>query len=135
MKFKFIKLLYIFSIIFLLVVLSPTTASASLVNFSTNSPVAIAPATQSSLEINFTPQIRQQLQAVRQRRNREIQKVLDSSQLSELTRNLRSGDNFHQALDKLNLQGDQKEMVEAIVKICDLKTKAILSRYSQQKGK
>ncbi|PMB52807.1 hypothetical protein CEN39_07840 [Fischerella thermalis CCMEE 5201] len=135
MTFKFIKLLCIFSIIFLLVVLSPTTASASPVNFNTNSPVAIAPATQSSLEINFTPQIRQQLQAVRQRRNREIQKVLDSSQLTELTHNLRSGDNFHQALDKLNLQGDQKEMVEALMKICDLKTKAILSRYSQQKGK
>ncbi|WP_258556043.1 hypothetical protein [Fischerella thermalis] len=55
--------------------------------------------------------------------------------MTELTYNLRSGDNFRQALDKLNLQGDQKEMVEAIVKICDLKTKAILSRYSQQKGK
>ncbi|WP_235147893.1 MULTISPECIES: hypothetical protein [Fischerella] len=119
----------------MLIVLSPTITSAAPVNFNTNFTVAIAPAAKSSSEINFTPQVRQQLQAVRQRRNREIQKVLDSSQLTEFTRNLRSGDNFQQALDKLNLQGDQKEMVEAIVKICDLKTKAILSRYSHQKGK
>jgi hypothetical protein len=121
--------------IFMLVVLSPTIALAAPVNFDTNSAVTIAQAAKSSLEINFTPQVRQQLQGVRQRRNREIQKVLDSSQLTELTHNLRSGDNFHQALDKLNLQGDQKEMVEAIMKISDLKTKAILSRYSHQKGK
>jgi len=119
----------------MLVVLLPTITLAAPVNFNTKFTVAIAPAAKSSSEINFTPQVRQQLQAVRQRRNREIQKVLDSSQLTEFTRNLRSGDNFQQALDKLNLQGDQKEMVEAIVKICDLKTKAILSRYSHQKGK
>ncbi|WP_315791320.1 hypothetical protein [Fischerella sp. JS2] len=119
----------------MLVVLSPTITLATPVNFNTNSTLAIALANQLSSEINFTPQVRQQLQAVRQRRNREIQKVLDSSQLTEFTRNLRSGDNFHQALDKLNLQGDQKEMVEAIMKISDLKTKAILSRYSHQTGK
>ncbi|MFB2770768.1 hypothetical protein ACE1AT_15970 [Pelatocladus sp. BLCC-F211] len=130
MMLKSTKFLCIFSIIFLVVVLLPTTALASSVNFHTNSAVTISIAAKPSLEMNLTPQVRQQLQAVRQRRNREIQKVLDSSQLAELTHNLRSGDDFYQALDKLNLQGDQKEMVEAIVKICDLKTKAILSRFS-----
>jgi Skp family chaperone for outer membrane proteins len=130
MTLKFTKFLCIFSIIFLLVVLLPTTALASSVTFYTNSAVTIAITAKSSLELNLTPQVRQQLQAVRQRRNREIQKVLDSSQLTKLTQNLRSGDDFHQALDRLNLQGDQKEMVEAIVKICNLKTKAILSRFS-----
>ncbi|BAZ67331.1 hypothetical protein NIES4106_20860 [Fischerella sp. NIES-4106] len=130
MTLKFTKFLCAFSIIFLLVVLSPTMALASSVKFDTNYAITIAITAKSSLEMNLTPQVRQQLQAVRQRRNREIQKVLDSSQLTQLTHNLRSGDDFHQALDKLNLQGDQKEMVEAIVKICDLKTKAILSRFS-----
>ncbi|MER3493551.1 MAG: hypothetical protein C4323_15220 [Mastigocladus sp. ERB_26_2] len=132
---NFTKFVSVLSVILMLVVLLPTITLAAPVNFNTKFTVAIAPAAKSSSEINFTPQVRQQLQAVRQRRNREIQKVLDSSQLTEFTRNLRSGDNFQQALDKLNLQGDQKEMVEAIVKICDLKTKAILSRYSHQKGK
>ncbi len=130
MTLKFTKFLCVFSILFLFVVLLPTTALASCVNFHTNSAVIIAITAKSSLEVNLTPQVRQQLQAVRQRRNREIQKVLNSSQLTELTHNLRSGDDFHQALDKLTLQGDQKEMVEAIVKIFDLKTKAILSRFS-----
>ncbi len=130
MTLKFTKFLCIFSIIFLLFVLSPKRALASSANFYTNSAVTIAITAKSSSEVNLTPQVRQQLQAVRQRRNREIQKVLDSSQLTELTHNLRSGDDFQQALDKLNLQGDQKEIVEAIVKICILKTKAILSRFS-----
>ncbi|KOP27151.1 hypothetical protein AMR41_07325 [Hapalosiphon sp. MRB220] len=130
MTLKFTKFLCVFSIIFPLFVLSPTTVLASSVNFHTNSAVTVAITAKSSSEVNLTPQVRQQLQAVRQRRNREIQKVLDSSQLTELTHNLRSGDDFHQALNKLNLQGDQKEMVEAIVKICNLKTKAILSRFS-----
>ncbi|MGJ5675406.1 MAG: hypothetical protein ACR9NN_17630 [Nostochopsis sp.] len=130
MTLKFTKFLCNLSIIFLLIVLSPTTALASSVNFNTNSAVTIAVTAKSSLEVNLTPQIRQQLQAVRQRRNREIQKVLDSSQLAELTHDLRSSDDFYQALDKLNLQGDQKEMVEAILKISDLKTKAIFSRFS-----
>jgi type II secretory pathway component PulF len=83
-------------------------------------------------EIDFTPQVRQQLQAVRQRRNKEIEKVLKSSQIAELTQNLRSGDNFYQALEKLKLQGEQKELVEAIAKISDLKIKGIISRYSLQ---
>ncbi|MCX7594142.1 MAG: hypothetical protein N2235_10340 [Fischerella sp.] len=93
----------------------------------TNSTAIVAQTAKLFSETDFTPQLRQQLQAVRQRRNREVQKVLDSSQVAQFTQYLHSGNNFHQALEKLNLQGDRKEMVEAIVKICDLKLKAILS--------
>ncbi|MDZ8106888.1 MAG: hypothetical protein RM338_14885 [Nostoc sp. DedQUE12a] len=85
-------------------------------------------------EINLTPQQRQQLQGIRQRRNKEIHAVLNSSQRAQLARNLRAGNDIDGALKKLNLQPEQQELVDAILKFTNLKMKAILSRYSLQLG-
>ncbi len=81
-------------------------------------------------DINLTPQQRQQLQGVRQRRNREINAVLNSSQRTKLAHNLRSGNDINQALETLNLQPEQQELVKAIVQFTNLKMKAILSRLT-----
>ncbi|WGV24871.1 hypothetical protein [Halotia branconii] len=85
-------------------------------------------------EINLTPQQRQQLQGIRQRRNREINAVLNSSQRTQLAHNLRSGNDINQALETLNLQPEQQELVKAIIQFTNLKMKAILSRHSIQLG-
>ncbi|MBC1242268.1 hypothetical protein GNE10_35275 [Nostoc sp. 2RC] len=81
-------------------------------------------------DINLTPQQRQQLQGIRQRRNKEIQAVLNSSQRAQFARNLRAGNNINQALKTLKLQPEQQELVDAILKFTNLKMKATLSRYS-----
>lgn len=114
------------------ILFSSGIALASPVKLDTSYTVIIAQTVNSSSEIILTPQMRQRLQAIRQRRNRDIEKVLDSLQIAQLHHNLRSGDSFAQALEKLKLEGDQKELVEAIAKINDLKIKATLSRYSLQ---
>ncbi|MHC5833130.1 MAG: hypothetical protein ACYT04_98380, partial [Nostoc sp.] len=75
--------------------------------------------------INLTPQQSQQLQAVRQRRNREIEAVLNTSQRVQLAHNLRAGKNMNQALETLNLQPDQQELVKAIGQFTNLKMKAV----------
>ncbi|MBF2006105.1 hypothetical protein ACF3DV_08605 [Chlorogloeopsis fritschii PCC 9212] len=132
MAIKLTKLLSVLAIILVHFFFLPELAWAEIVKFNTNSTVIVAQIANSSPQMELTPQMRQQLQAVRQRRNREIMKVLDSSQITQLNQNLRTGDNFAQALAKLELQGEQKELVEAIAKISDLKIKRILSRYSLQ---
>ncbi|QKQ77656.1 hypothetical protein FBB35_02655 [Nostoc sp. TCL240-02] len=81
-------------------------------------------------EINLTPLQSQELQAVRQRRNREIETVLNTSQRAQLNHNIRAGNNMNQALQKLNLQPEQQEFVKAIVQFTNLKMKAISSRHS-----
>ncbi|MFQ4143224.1 hypothetical protein [Chlorogloeopsis sp. ULAP02] len=131
MAIKLTKLLSV-AIILVHFFFLPEIAWAEIAKFNTNSTVIVAQIANSSPQMELTPQMRQRLQAVRQRRNREIMKVLDSSQINQLNQNLRTGDNFAQALAKLELQGEQKELVEAIAKISDLKIKKILSDYSLQ---
>ncbi|MEH1808651.1 hypothetical protein [Nostoc sp.] len=82
-----------------------------------------------SSEISLTPLQRQELQAVRQRRNKEIAAVLNSSQRDQLNHNLRAGNNIKQALEKLNLQPEQQDLVKAIMQFTNLKIKAISSRH------
>ncbi|MEH1846635.1 MAG: hypothetical protein V7L25_16975 [Nostoc sp.] len=67
---------------------------------------------------------------MRQRRNREIEAVLNTSQCAQLTHNLRAGNNINQALEKLNLQPEQQEFVKVIVQFTNLKMKAVSSRRS-----
>ncbi|MBW4479480.1 MAG: hypothetical protein KME54_22205 [Tolypothrix brevis GSE-NOS-MK-07-07A] len=80
-------------------------------------------------EINLTPQQRQQLQAVRQRKNRDIQAMLDSSQRVKLAKTLHAGNSLDQALESLDLQPDQQEMLKAIVQISNLKMKAVSAHF------
>ncbi|MBE8991563.1 hypothetical protein [Nostoc sp. LEGE 12450] len=129
------KRLSVFAAILALVLSMPGIALAAPVQVHTTSGVIFAQIAKTasyptSSEINLTPLQSQQLQAVRQRRNREIEAVLNTSQRAQLNHNLRAGNNMNQALVKLNLQPEQQELVKAIVQFTNLKIKAISSRYS-----
>ncbi|MEH1975845.1 MAG: hypothetical protein V7L02_22065 [Nostoc sp.] len=128
------KRLSVFANILALVLFIPGIALAAPLQINTTSGVIFAQTTKTasyltSSEINLTPLQRQELQAVRQRRNREIAAVLNSSQRDQLNHNLRAGNNIKQALEKLNLQPEQQDLVKAIVQFTNLKMKAISSRH------
>ncbi|MEH1970010.1 hypothetical protein [Nostoc sp.] len=128
------KWLSVFASILALVLFLPGIALAAPVQINTTSGVIFAQTTKTanystSSEINLTPLQRQELQAVRQRRNREIEAVLSTSQRAQLNHNLRAGNNIKQALEKLNLQPEQQDLVKAIVQFTNLKMKAISSRH------
>ncbi|WP_242037808.1 hypothetical protein [Tolypothrix sp. FACHB-123] len=93
-----------------------------------NSNFIVVQATKSYPESDLTPLQRQRLQAVRQRRNREIQAVLDSSQRAQLIRELHQRANLNQALEKLNLNPEQQELIKAILKFTNLKLKFIFPK-------
>ncbi|MEH2435612.1 MAG: hypothetical protein V7K25_15420 [Nostoc sp.] len=129
------KRLSVFAAILALVLSMPGIALAAPVQLYTTSSVISAQTTKTatystSSKINLTPLQRQELQAVRQRRNREIETVLSTSQRAQLNHNLRAGNNINQALQKLNLQPEQQDFIKAIVQFTNLKMKAISSRHS-----
>jgi hypothetical protein len=128
------KRLSVFANILALVLFMPGIALAAPVQINTTYGVIFAQVAKTasystSSEIDLTPLQRQELQAVRQRRNREIEAVLNSSQRAQLNHNLRAGNNLNQALEKLNLQLEQQELVKAIVQFTNLKMKVISSRH------
>ncbi|MEH2048500.1 hypothetical protein [Nostoc sp.] len=134
------KRLSVFANILALILFMPGIAFAAPVQINTNSGVIFAQTTKTvsystSSEINLTPLQRQELQAVRQRRNREIEAVLTSFQRAQLNHNLRAGNNIKQALEKINLQPEQQDLVKAIVQFTNLKMKAISSRHLLKLGK
>ncbi|MBD0388541.1 MAG: hypothetical protein ICV54_19080 [Nostoc sp. C3-bin3] len=129
------KRLSVFAAILALVLSMPGIALAAPVQLHTSSGVISAQTTKTasystSLEINLTPLQRQELQAVRQRRNREIEAVLNTSQRAQLNHHLRAGNNINQALEKLHLQPEQQDFVKATLQFTNLKMKAISSRHS-----
>ncbi|MDZ7950137.1 hypothetical protein [Nostoc sp. DedQUE09] len=133
------KQLSVFANILVLVLFMPGIALAAPLQINTTSGVIFAQTTKTasyftSSEINLTPLQRQELQAVRQRRNREIAAVLNSSQRDQLNHNLRAGNNIKQALEKLNLQPEQQDLVKAIVQFTNLKMKAVSSRHLLTRG-
>ncbi|MDJ0799434.1 MAG: hypothetical protein QNJ51_21895 [Calothrix sp. MO_167.B12] len=128
MATKFPQVL-VFATILAFILCFPQMTVAAPAIFNANPTTIIAQGSQTFSETDLTPQFRQQIQGVRQRRNLEIKKVLSASQQTQLIKNLRGGDRLLPSLDKLQLSSDQREMIKAIVKISDLKTKAILSRY------
>ena len=81
-------------------------------------------------EYDFTPQENQALQAVRQRRNKEIAAILDLSQRDLLAHKLHNGNSIDQALEALNLSAEQRELVNSINVFTNLKLKGIFSRHS-----
>ena len=129
------KQLSVFAAILAFVLFMPGIALAAPVQLHTTSGVIFTQTTKTasystSSEINLTPLQSQQLQAVHQRRNREIEAVLNTSQRAQLTHNLRSGNNINKALEKLSLQPEQQDLVKAIVQFSKLKMKAVSSRHS-----
>ncbi|MEH2072815.1 MAG: hypothetical protein V7K57_00075 [Nostoc sp.] len=127
------KRLSVFAAILSIVLSMPGIALAAPVQLHTTYGVIFAitktASYSTSSEINLTPLQSQELQAVRQRKNREIEAVLNTSQRVQLNHNLRAGNNMNQALQKLNLKPEQQEFVKAIVQFTNLKMKAIASRH------
>ncbi|MBH8553089.1 hypothetical protein I8751_12065 [Nostocaceae cyanobacterium CENA357] len=141
MVVKFTKRLSVLTVtIFALVTFIPGIAWATPTQFYAASDIVFAQVTNAASnfaslsDVNLTPQQRQQLQGVRQRRNKEINAVLNSSQRTKLAHKLRSGNDISQALETLNLQPEQQELVKAIVQFTNLKMKTILSQHSIQVG-
>jgi predicted transglutaminase-like cysteine proteinase len=129
MAINWIKRVFVLATILAVVLLLPGIASAAPTKLDFSKSANISQAPNSSSETNLTPQHRQQLQAVRQRRNRDIKAMLDSSQRAKVAKSLHAGNSFNQALESLDLQPDQQEMLKAIVQISNLKIKAISARF------
>lgn len=140
MAIHLIKRLSVFASILAFVIFIPGIALAAPVQINPAPRIIIAQlantTTGASLfsDTNLTPQQQQQIQAVRQRRNREIGAVLNSSQRTKLSHNMRAGDDINQGLEKLNLPPEQKDLVNAIMQFTNLKMQGISSRHSLQIG-
>jgi hypothetical protein len=81
-------------------------------------------------EEKLTPQERQELQAVRQRRNRELIQVLNKSQCRQLKHFLRSGRSLQYSIEALDLEREQWDTIQAVLELSELKIKGILYRHS-----
>jgi Spy/CpxP family protein refolding chaperone len=81
-------------------------------------------------EEKITPQERQELQAVRQRRNRELIQVLNKSQRRQLKHFIRSGQSLENSIEALDLEREQWDTIQAILELSELKIKGILYRHS-----
>ncbi|BCL36959.1 hypothetical protein [Nostoc sp. MS1] len=135
MAINFPKWLAVLVTILALNLFMPVVVAAS---FGLNTPSIAIHASAANLvttypsfaDLDLTPLQRQRLQAVLQRRNREIQVVLDISQRDELRHRLHSGDSLNQALTALELQPEQERLIKAIEQLTNLKLRALLSRYS-----
>lgn len=112
---------------------APAKVSSVNATFFTQ-PVGTVNYSSSPKGMSLTPMIRQQIQGIRQRRNRDIQTVLKPSQIQELKHNLRSGDRLDMAINKLNITPDQQYMIESMMRISELKIKALLSKHSLEMG-
>jgi hypothetical protein len=138
MVLKFPKWLSLLANILALVIFMPGIALATPVQLDDNG-IILSQAIQPSYlisysEADFTPQERQQIQALRQRRNKEINNILNSSQRGKLKEKLKAGSNIYQALESLDLHPDQESMIKAVMQLTNLKMKGILSRHILQVG-
>ncbi|MBW4645066.1 MAG: hypothetical protein KME23_19105 [Goleter apudmare HA4340-LM2] len=129
MSSKFTKRLSTLATILALVFFIPGIALAATTPIHTTQTIILAQATIPDPSVDLTPLQRQELQAVRQRRNREIVAILDSSQRAKLAHNLRHGDDLNQALRTLNLRPEQQDFVKAIMQLTNLKLRAISTRH------
>lgn len=90
---------------------------------------AIIGKTNEVSEVDLTPRQSQQMQAMRQGRNRKIGEVLDASQKSQLLKYLRGGSSLNQAIEKLQLSGEKRDIVRAVGQLYDLRMKALSSQF------
>ncbi|AFY44660.1 hypothetical protein [Nostoc sp. PCC 7107] len=139
MVINFPKWLFLLANILVLVIFMPGIALATPLQIHANSSVIFDQTHKAAInlaysETDFTPQEHQQLQGLRQRRNKEISTILSSSQREKLKEQFQVGHNIYQALESLDLHPDQQSMIKAVMQLYNLKTKAILSRHSLQLG-
>jgi sensor c-di-GMP phosphodiesterase-like protein len=138
MAIQLIKRLSVFLSILAFVIFIPGIALATPIEKDSNSSITISQIintnTESSLfrHTNLTPQQQQQIQAVRQRRNREIEAILNTSQQGELVQYIRAGNDIYQSLEKLNLSPEQQDLINSIQEFTNLKIEGISSRYSRK---
>jgi hypothetical protein len=112
---------------------SGTVMAAPNFNSTAKAIIVTNPSSYTFPEEDFTPQERQELQGVRQSRNREIWEILDESQRIQIEHNLRSGKDIHKSIAELDLQIDQWDMIQAIMEWSELKMKRIIYRHSPHK--
>jgi predicted metallo-beta-lactamase superfamily hydrolase len=114
--------------------LNTNQLSTNQLNTSNANPTAIIAVSQGNhttfTEEKITPQERQELQAVRQRRNRELIQVLNKSQRRQLKHFLRSGQSLENSIEALDLEREQWDTIQAILELSELKIKGILYRHS-----
>ncbi|WP_066379888.1 MULTISPECIES: hypothetical protein [unclassified Anabaena] len=119
-----------------LVLLMPSVALAAPFRFQLLSQPIIAPVVNvvnhypDLSKLDLTPLQRQQLQAILQRRNKDISAVLNSTQRTQLQQKIHSGNNLNQALRQLELAPEQQQLIQAIEQLTTLKLQATLARYS-----
>ncbi|MBD2567745.1 hypothetical protein [Anabaena lutea] len=136
MMIKLTKRLLVLLLVVACNFLFPGITVASANNFFTSPQVIFTSFSEDTSDIivfsvdDLTPQERQKLQAVRQRRNKEILAVLDSSQRTQLAHELHIGSNLNQALEALNLNSEQQELINSVIEFTNLKLKGIFSRHA-----
>lgn len=120
------KLLSVLALIIIFVLMAPDIANGTPGQLDTTT----IPSHQLPNQEKLTPQEYQELQAVRQRRNREIASVLNFSQRRQLEHLLRSGHDLENAINTLDINHEQWDTIQAIMELGAFKTKAILNRHS-----
>ncbi|MBE9054652.1 hypothetical protein [Sphaerospermopsis sp. LEGE 08334] len=136
MNIQLTKRLLALVLVVFLALLLPEITIASADSSSSSSQViftAFSENTQHTINISendLTPQERQKLQAVRQRRNKEILVVLDVEQQKQLAYHLHHGSNFNEAIKAVNLSSEQRDLINAIMDFTNLKLQGIFSHHA-----
>ncbi|MBF2063984.1 MAG: hypothetical protein IGS39_06095 [Calothrix sp. C42_A2020_038] len=86
-------------------------------------------ASSSQTELDLTPRQRQMIQAINRGLNREVSKILNESQQKSLVKLIHTGDTLNQALDKLQLSSEKREIIKAVSQVYDLKMKSLISGF------
>ncbi|MEA5552982.1 hypothetical protein VB713_18720 [Anabaena cylindrica UHCC 0172] len=140
MMIKLTKRLFVLLLIVACNFLFPGITVASANNMFTSSQVIFTSFGENTSDIiafsenDLTPQERQKLQAVRQRRNKEIATVLNSNQRKQLAHELHIGSNLNQALEALDLNLEQQDLINSVIEFTNLKLKRIFSRHALLDG-
>jgi hypothetical protein len=113
------------------VIAVPAKLSINQFNTSNANPTTVIAVSHTTFtEEKLTPQERQELQAVRQRRNRELIQILNKSQRRQLKHFLRSGHSLENSIEALDLERQQWDTIQAVLELSELKIKGILYRHS-----
>lgn len=129
MVIHLIKRLLVLILLFITLFIEPAIASRLPIASDTSIIIAKTNSINSINEIDLTPRQRQLMQAIRQRRNHELSKVLEPSQQTKLLHYLHTGDSLNQGIDKLKLSAEQRDMIKAIGQLYDLKMNALVSKF------
>lgn len=132
MVINFKKSLVVLATVIAVLFIAPRIPVAFGTSLSANPTAVIATSyfNHALLPDKLTPQERQELQAVHQRRNREIIQVLNQSQRQQLEHYLRSGHSLEYSIEALDLERDQWDTIQAVLELSELKIKGILYRHS-----